>query len=642
MKNIRLSRLVLENFKCHELLALQFGGEDRTIYGDNATGKTSVYDGLVWLLFGKDSAGNGEKNIDIKPLKADGSVKDHGAITAVEAVLTVDGEEVTLKRTYREIWSTRRGSSEAVYDGNTSDYFVNGVPCKKNAFDGKIREMVSEELFRMLTSVSYFAAGMKWQERRAVLFDMAGTMSDKEIMAKDDRFAELMESIGKLSVGEYKTKLLHQKRGLTGVRDDGPARISECQRTLDGLKNIDFTAAREEEKLLTMRRDALSGEIIAMEQDAAVQQKKLDLRAAKLELEDLENRNRVYREQQRTTMPDTGVLRRVMETERSRADRLRYTLDGNRRTMEKLEEEIQNSREMWVAVNAEAFVAGACPACGQKLPFEQLEKASRDFDAKKLNRLERITASAERLKQQKEQTMNRIAEMEEELAERLRRADETEAQIREAAQSRTEVMDLEGYSVQRERINGKIMSIENQISAMTADSGKVIEGKRAEMDKICRELTAVWETLAKAGYRDTMEKRIAELKGDMQAASEALDAIDKMLYCIEDFIRFKCRFVEDSVNDFFRLASFRLFREQANGGLEERCDAQHLGVPYMGLNNGMKVNVGIDIINALSRFYGVTVPLFIDNAEAVTRLEGCDAQVIRLVVSEHDKELRMV
>ena len=96
------------------------------------------------------------------------------------------------------------------------------------------------------------------------------------------------------------------------------------------------------------------------------------------------------------------------------------------------------------------------------------------------------------------------------------------------------------------------------------------------------------------------------------------------------------------MNDLFRIVSFRLFREQANGGLEERCDPVVGGVPYMGLNNGMKINAGIDIINALSRHYGVTVPLFIDNAEAVTRLEDCGGQVIRLVVSEEDKELRMV
>ena len=65
------------------------------------------------------------------------------------------------------------------------------------------------------------------------------------------------------------------------------------------------------------------------------------------------------------------------------------------------------------------------------------------------------------------------------------------------------------------------------------------------------------------------------------------------------------------------------------------------GVPYQALNNGAKINVGIDIINTLSLAYGVRVPLFIDNAESVTRLEETETQTIRLVVSEQDKELRI-
>ena len=66
MKQIRIKKLALENFKCHKSLTLEFNGGDASIYGDNATGKTSIYDALTWLLFGKDSKGNGEKNIEIK------------------------------------------------------------------------------------------------------------------------------------------------------------------------------------------------------------------------------------------------------------------------------------------------------------------------------------------------------------------------------------------------------------------------------------------------------------------------------------------------------------------------------------------------------------------------------------------------
>ena len=154
MKDIKIKLLALENFKCHRNLVLNFNGENASIYGDNATGKTSVYDALTWLLFGKDSHGNGEKNIEIKPLGEDGEVRDHNAITAVEAVLLVNGGEVTLRRTYQEVWSTKRGRGEATYDGNTSEYYIDGVPVKKYAFSEAVEALVDEDTFRMLTSVS--------------------------------------------------------------------------------------------------------------------------------------------------------------------------------------------------------------------------------------------------------------------------------------------------------------------------------------------------------------------------------------------------------------------------------------------------------------------------------------------------------
>ena len=139
---LRLKRLHLENFKCHKALTIDFGGRSTSIYGDNATGKTSIYDGLTWLLFGKDSLGNGEKSLEIKPLRPDGSVEDHEAVTEVEAVFLADGEEVRLKRSFRELWTTRRGSTEPVYEGNTSEYFVDGVPCRANTYKAKVGELV--------------------------------------------------------------------------------------------------------------------------------------------------------------------------------------------------------------------------------------------------------------------------------------------------------------------------------------------------------------------------------------------------------------------------------------------------------------------------------------------------------------------
>lgn len=639
---IKINRLTLENFKCHRLLNLQLDGRSVSVYGDNATGKTSIYDALTWLLFGKDSLGNGEKNIDIKPLDSGGEVKDHQAITSVEAEFQADGETVTLRRTYREVWATRRGTGDPVYEGNTSDYFVDGVPQKKNAFDARVRELVPEDLFRMLTSVSYFAAGMKWQDRRAVLFDMAGTLTDKEIMAGAPQFAPLLDSMGRLSLSDYKAKLLSQKKGLTGVRDDAPTRINECQRVLDDLQGIDFEDARKEEKYLSAEKEDLSRRLISLEQDAELEKKRLELREVKLERDTLENRNKAYRDSQKAAGPDLAGIRKTIAEEQMRLSGDQTFLDTTRRTIQRYDREIQSSRDMYVLVNGEAFTGGICPTCGQALPFEQLQEATRKFNEKKETRLTEIIGRANRLKEEQQSYQEHGAKVEEAIQQRKAAIQNLEEQLRSGQETSVEITDLPEYAGAVAEIESRIRSLQDESNCLMADSSNVRNTIRANLAAVTDQLSFTQKVLAKEAVLEQTRKRVEELKADARNASEALESIEKMLYLMEEFTRYKAKKVESSVNDLFRLASFRLFREQANGGLEERCDAQYDGVPFLGLNNGMKVNVGIDIINALSRYYGVTVPLFVDNAEAVTRLESCNAQVIRLVVSEEDKELRIV
>ena len=642
MREIKINRMALENFKCHDRLHLVFGGESVSIYGDNATGKTSIYDALTWLLFGKDSSGNGEKNIDIKPLDAAGQIRDHQAITSVKAELDVDGEIITLERTYREIWSTKRGASEATYDGNTSDYFVDGVPMKKNAFDAKIKELVPEDVFRLLTSVSYFASDMKWQDRRATLFDIAGALTDKEIMAANEQFRDLLDSMGKLELQEYKAKLVSQRKGLIGVRDDTPTRISECQKTLEDMQGIDFDEAKEQEKALTCQQEELSRQLIALENNSTVSDLQLKLREAKLERDTLESANRAYRQEQSAGVPDTRAMERTIQSERMRAETLVTLMAAVKKDIDGYQAEITASREEWIRINGEAFTGGICPTCGQALPFEQLQKATADFEKKKKQKLQAIMEKGNRYKESCANAEQRLTELEQERTRMEENIQVLVQQLETVKANAVVISDMPDYSRNIQVLEEKCAAIQTEIQRIMQDSAKEKGGIRANLSAVNDQLRLVRGVIAKEDVRDRTLKRIQELKADAKNAAEALEAIEKMLYLMEEFTRYKARFVENGINSLFSLATFRLFREQANGGLEERCDVVYKGVPYMGLNNGAKINVGIDIINTLSRHYGVTVPLFVDNAEAVTKLMGCDAQVIRLVVSEEDKELRVV
>lgn len=642
MRSIQIMRLTLDNFKCHRHLTLQLGGRNATIYGDNATGKTSVYDALTWLLFGKDSAGNGEKNIEIKPLDSTGSVIDHSAITSVEAELSVDGEITTLKRTYREVWSTKRGTSVETYDGNTSEYFVDGVPCKKYAFESKIKELVPEDTFRLLTAVGYFPGDLKWQERRAILFDMAGTLTDREIMAMDAKFAPLLEGMGKLSLDDYKKKLAAEKRGFVGIKDQTPARLDECQKTVRDLAGLDFAGAKAALADLEQRQRDISAQLIALDHDSAADAKRLEIRSAELERQKLDGQNAAFRAQQTAGAVDVDGLRRQRNSLESRLTTVSAFLTGAEKNLAGYDKAIEDSRARWIAVNGEVFTGGSCPTCGQQLPFDQLQAATAAFEKQKRARLDEIMRTANSQKESKAQAEERIKSLRDEIATLEADILRLDGQISAADAAKVSPVDMDGYAEAVKAVQARVNALNAELSAMLGNAAQIREQLRSELGVVQEEISQQQAIIGKESILQYTNKRIGEIQADARNAAQALESIEKMLYLADEYTRYKTQYVESSVNSLFHIARFRLFREQANGGVEERCDVVYDGVPYIGLNNGMKINVGIDIINALSRHYGVTVPLFVDNAEGVTRLEQSEAQVIRLFVSESDKELRCV
>lgn len=640
--NIQLKQLRLENFKCHKALKLDFGGEDASIYGDNATGKTSVYDALTWLLFGKDSAGNGEKNIEIKPLAPDGSVKDHQAITEVEAVLLTDGEEITLRRTYQELWSTKRGEPEATYDGNTSDYFVDGVPCKANAYKARVAELVNEEQFRLLTTVSYFPDKLPWQKRREALFSLFGALTDLQIMETDQRFIPLMQSMGKLTLADFKKVVTQKRKGFMATRDEVPARISECEKTISDLSGTDFDGAEAQLSILNGRLNSLNAELLAIQQNTAVQRKEIELKKVKLELESIERENTSYRKSQENAAPSIAGLEAELRRARASADSARRSLDMYLLKIQRCDDQISTARERWKQIKAEEYSeSDTCPTCGQKLPQERIIDSVHRFTEDKKRRMEHMVELSEGYKADKAMAQQEEQECRSCIQGFDNIAHEIEERIRKAKEAETVIADMPDYAKRKSAAQAAVTAIGAELTKLQDDSASAASGLRSRMSEVKAEIDRVSGI---AGLRSSYEyarRRIEELREDAKAAADNLSQLDKLLYLMEQFSRYKASFVEESINNEFRLAKFRLFREQANGGVEDRCDVVYDGVPYISLNNGMKINVGIDIINTLSRAYGVTVPLFVDNAESVTNLEKADCQVIRLVVSENDKELRI-
>ena len=89
MKRVELVQLKLEQFQCFDLYEAEFCRDVTNIVGDNGTGKTSLYSGVTWLLFGKDAYGR--KEFDIR--KRTNGISNSEVDTSVTGTFRIITEE---------------------------------------------------------------------------------------------------------------------------------------------------------------------------------------------------------------------------------------------------------------------------------------------------------------------------------------------------------------------------------------------------------------------------------------------------------------------------------------------------------------------------------------------------------------------
>ena len=99
--------------------------------------------------------------------------------------------------------------------------------------------------------------------------------------------------------------------------------------------------------------------------------------------------------------------------------------------------------------------------------------------------------------------------------------------------------------------------------------------------------------------------------------------------------------MEGKINSKFELAKFRLFNDQINGGVQECCEVALNGIPYHSINNAGRIQVGLDIIRTMQAYYDKICPVWIDNRESIIDLPEMPGQIISMIVSAQDKELRI-
>ena len=638
---MKLTKLELLNFKGLKSFAINING-DVVIRGDNATGKTTVFDSVCWLLFGKDSLDRAD--FEIKTL--DGGEPIHKVNHEVTGTFTLDeGGTVELKRVYREKYSSPRGG-EVTLTGHTTDYFVDGVPKKEKEYKEMVSSLVDESIFKLITNPLYFNETYSWQNRRKLLLEMCGDISDEDVIASHDELKILTDILSGHSVDDHRKVVASKKATINKELDMLPVRIDEALR---GKPEV--TANPE---VLRINIDTLNADIEKLENDKALLQnghslvdkraelktvqRKIMARETELQM-DQKKQLAIKSNEYGSVLAEINRLTAKIEDTKRRIDESTTTINLIQGLIEELT--IQRSQ-----INAETFVADIddhCPTCGQKLPAEQIQdayaKAEANHNLKKSKQLEEIERSIALKEQDIEGIKKRDANLEPiETLEALIKAKELlRGTIAEELEKLTAPVlddDSEYASLKAEEFMLQ-MAIDEDNSDHSEEIAELeikISANKTERMKLEQELNKFAEI-------KRIDIRVSELETKQAELSEEKMKLDEASYLMDEFVKAKVNMLEESINARFKLARFKMFNVMLNGNVEECCETTYKGIPYRSMNNAARINVGLDIINALTSYFKVNAPVFIDNAEAVTEFVPVNSQTIKLIVDESEPQL---
>ena len=628
--NIKLNTLLIRNFKGIQSLTIEFDGKDTTIRGDNATGKTTIKDACTWLLFSKNSLG--KSDFGIKPTYKSGEVI-HNLETVVSATFDINGISKTFKKTLTEKWTRKRGAATAVYSGNENSFYIDDVPKKKTEYSKAVSELISENVFKMITDPLYFNEQTDWKDRRKILIDICGDISDTDILNANPDFAPLAAELNGRTVDEYRTVLNKDMKLINKELEMIPVKINEAEMAKPNESEVQVNEEKRNELIKRIntlelnRNEVINGS---------------DLIKLRNTVQDLKHKLATCDNVSVPVPDETPMLMKISNLRRAISEeKSKVTGIDDMQISIKHDKSILSTN--WDKEFKKIFTGSECPTCHRAFPEEEVEKKKKEFNAAKAAELDEIEEKLKQKKQteadlifQKTTCLNTIEELETQLSaetkalEDLRLNYETKINKAKSKAEKDKALILEKI----ETTEAEIKNYQKETITKVAEIDKSITEAQKEKE-------AIDEMVMNRKLIERQEERIAELKAEQETQAAEYSKLDKLLYLTEQFIRTKVSVLNDKINSHFTYARFKLFDIQINEGVKETCEVTYEGIPYSDLNNAMRINIGLDVINTLCNKHQITAPIFIDNAEAVTQLFHTASQQIKLTVDERYKELEI-
>ncbi|MCR5270525.1 MAG: AAA family ATPase [Prevotella sp.] len=666
---IKIKKITLTNFKCFRNFELNIGNDITVISGRNGSGKTTIADAVLFCFFGKNSAG--QSDLELFKTRENGKVipnLDH----SVEIVLeTSTSDDITtdfvLKRSIKEVWVKKRGAEQSVFKNNNVEYYVNGEVLTKADFDKQIKTIVDEEVFRAITNPTYFPS-LKWQLQREFLtrlVDMSDFCATR---------AELDGALASIPAGqsieEYMKHIKYQISEIKKKLERIPVRLEEQNKALPDC--LDWDEIKKKSDQVTNELSEVENKIIAIRSGNGGDVKRAEIREKLKEhsnkLSAIESRTRELLakkeiEHHSAISKATAKFNSLVITQRDIEQVLKShepMMKRCKETLDECEKDACYIREAWAAnikrqldFNENDCV---CPTCGQYLPPEQIQE-KKNTAISNLNKLKAdtkasLTNKANIVKQLREDTERHMAELDQKKAEMEQRLASTKEAINEAFSEKAKVEktklptydELLAQDTEYQKLLQVGKSLNEAMDATYTDDDCQLKQQLEELTSRKDSLTEENKSLsAQLAIRPHYEKGLAliqEIRNEEKNLISQLCELEKKEDVVFGYIERYNTVLEERINQHFDLVKWRLFRTINNGGDsfdEPYCECLVNGNPYdKGLNSADCLNAGLDIINTLSRHYGVCAPIVIDNAESCLNIINTSGQQIRLYVSPND------
>ena len=659
MKRITIEELHLRNFRGARDVRVRFAAGTNIVCGDNGTGKSTLMDAFLWLLFGKDA--EERKDCEVKRIEAGERLRRTDA--TVECSLDEDGQQNTLRRSLREVWSKPRGATEPVFKGNETEYTINDVPKKMSEFDAWVAEhLAPADVFRLLTDAGCFPR-LKWEKQREKLFELAGCVDEEAVKASVDGLGDLLARLSDKSLEDYKRELAARKRKLRKALEEIPARSDQTRLmipTTDArdvwerkLADVDarLAALNREAADFAARERARGAEARRRVEEVEALKTRMARRTAELKraaIEEAEKKNEGRRQVEvrlrELKAADAEATRRLKDA-KGEVDELALRINQKEEACERL-------RAAWYAESARPYTGdNVCPHCLQPLPEEMQRDNRRRFEESKNERLSEIQTDGHRTKAE-------ITRLEEEMKTAEARLDRAAADAFDAEASaeilREELAEMpdrvepaavdpmadEAYRAMAEELERLEADAPQTLPASEPNGGEAITARLATLN---RERDTIRRGLSDCDTADSLRAEIRRLDEEARTLAQQLSDVDRDEDTMRRYTRARIEAMEQRVNSLFRTVRFRLFEYTNEGGEVDTCVplVGDDGVPYPVANTAAQVWAVLEIIRVLQQHAGVSAPVFVDGAEGVTHFPEMDHQAILLRVVEGVRPMRV-